>query len=234
MTAVSIPTFVGLLGAMVTVGAYLALQLGRLRGQGYYYAGLNAIGAGLVLVSMADAFNLSSAIMQGIWISVSVIGITRYHILSHTSRLNPEEQEFVETTVPGLGRIEARRLLDLAHWGDSEAGMQLTEQGRKNENIYYLLNGRAEVRADGLLLADLGEHTFVGDISLVTGDAATATVEVTEPARYLAFPVEPLNKLLHQDTEIRRHLKAALSGHLVGKLLRTSRDLIGERQQPAG
>ncbi|MDZ7829737.1 MAG: cyclic nucleotide-binding domain-containing protein [Halofilum sp. (in: g-proteobacteria)] len=57
---------------------------------------------------------------------------------------------------------------------------------------------------DESTIAELGDHTFVGDMSLVTGDCATATVELTEPTRYVAFPVEPLNRLLQQDAEIRR------------------------------
>lgn len=229
MIGFSIPTFAGLLGACVTISAYLALQLGLLRGQGYYYAGLNAIGAALVLFSLTEAFNLSSAIMQGIWIGVSVVGITRYYILTHKSQLNPEERAFVEATVPGLGRIEARRLMNLASWGDGEPGMKLAEHGERNRNIYYLMNGSASVRVDGSTIAELGDHSFVGDMSLVTGDHATATVELIEPTRYVSFPVEPLNRLLQQDTEIRRHLKAALSGHLVGKLFRTSQALIQSR-----
>lgn len=232
MIGFSIPTFVGLLGAAITVVAYLALQLGFLRGQGYYYASLNALGATLVLFSLTETFHLSSAIMQVVWISVSVIGITRYYILAHRSRLNPEEQAFVEATVPGLGRIEARRLLDLASWQDGEPGMKLAEHGERSRNIYYLMQGAASVRVDELTIAELDDHTFVGDMGLVTGDCATATVELTEPTRYLAFPIEPLNRLLQQDTEIRRHLKAALSGHIAGKLLQTSRALVHSRQDP--
>lgn len=230
MIGFSFLTVAGLIGAAITVLAYLALQLGYLRGQGYYYAGLNALGAGLVLVGLTEAFNLSSAIMQGVWISVSVIGIARYYVLTHTSQLTPEEQAFKEATVPGLRPIEARRLLNLASWGDGEPGMLLTQQGERNTNVYYLLGGKAEVRIDDMPLAELDEHSFVGDMSLGTGDGATATVELTEPGRYVMFPVEPLNRLLDQDTEIRRHLKAALSGHLVGKLMRTSRDLLALRE----
>lgn len=230
MIVFSMHTIAGLLGAAVTICAYLALQLGLLRGQGYYYAGLNALGAGLVLFSLQEAFNLSSAIMQSIWIGVSVVGIGRYYILTRMSRVTPEEQEFLEAAVPGLGRIEARRLLDLGDWGDGEPGMKLTEHGRQNRNIYYLLRGNAEVHVDDTPIANLGGHTFVGDMGLVTGDCATATVHLTEPARYLAFPVDPLKRLLERDSEIRRHLKAALSGHLVGKLLRTSRDLAQSRK----
>lgn len=230
MLGTSVHTIAGLLGAAVMVGAYLALQLGLLRGQGYYYPGLNAVGAMLVLFSLSAAFNLSSAIMQVIWITVSVVGIGRYYILSRISRLDPEEQAFVDRTMPGLGRIEARRLLDLAVRGDGEPGMRLTERGIRNRNVYYLVSGRATVRDNDTVIARIGENTFVGDMSLMSDDCATATVELAEPSRYLAFPIDALTKLLDSDAEIRRHLRAALSRHLVDKLLRTSRDLADSRR----
>lgn len=233
MLGTSVHTIAGLLGAAVTVCAYLALQLGLLRGQGYYYPGLNAVGACLVLFSLTAAFNLSSAIMQVIWITVSAVGIGRYYILSRISRLDPEEQSFVDKTMPGLGRIEARRLLNLATRGDGEPGMRLTEGGERNRNVYYLLSGTAEVRDGNTVIAEIGENTFVGDMGLMSDESATATVELAEPGRYLAFPVDALQKLLENDAEIRRHLKAALSRHLVDKLLRTSRDLADFRRSAA-
>lgn len=223
-------TFAGLLGTATMVAAYLALQLGKLHGQGYYYAGLNAVGASLILFSLSDAFNLSSAVMQVIWITISIIGIVRYYILTRNSALGEEERAFVEATVPGLGSIEARRLMDLASWCHGEVGAHLTEQGERNDHIYYLLNGKADVRVDGAVVATLGAHTFVGDMALINDGNATATVALTEPSRYLAFSVGALNRLINRDEEVRRHVKAALSGHVVDKLLRTNRELVGFRQ----
>lgn len=234
MVGISLQTMAGLLGAAVMVGAYLALQLGRLQGQGYYYAGLNAVGAALVLASLFEQFNLSSAIIQAIWLSVSIIGITRYYVLSRMSRVTPEERAFLETSLPGLRRIDARRLLDLGVWGDGEPGMQLTEQDQPNRNIYYLVSGEAAVRADGIPIATLSGDTFVGDMSLISGGQATATVELARPSRYVAFPVDGLRRLLDRNEEVHRHMKAALSGQVVSKLLRTSRDLAQSRRGVAG
>lgn len=234
MFAVSVPTIAGLLGAGITLAAYMALQLGYLRGQGYYFAGLNAVGAAFVLWSMVGAFNLSSALMQVAWITISVVGIGRYYILTRLIRFTAEESEFLESAVPGLGRINARRLLDTGTWHSGEPGTKLTESGRRNEYVYYLLKGKADVVRDRTLIATLDEHTFIGDMGLISGDVATATVKLTEPGRYLALPVDRLRPLLESDSEIRRHLKAALSGHLVGKLVTTSRNLAGSRRGLAG
>lgn len=234
MFAVSVPDIAGLLGAGVTLAAYMALQLGYLRGQGYYFAGLNAVGAGLVLWSMTGAFNLSSALMQVAWITISVVGIARYLLLTHLSRFTAEERAFLDSTVPGLERLDARRLLDLGTWHSGKPGTTLTEAGRHNEYMYYLLNGKADVVWDRTHIATLDEHMFIGDIGLITGDVASATVKLSERGRYLAFPVEPLRALLEKNSEIRRHLKAALSGHLIGKLVNTSHNLAGSRRGLAG
>ncbi|MCZ7598026.1 MAG: hypothetical protein M5U09_10255 [Gammaproteobacteria bacterium] len=42
----------GILGSIIFLGAYAALQLGYLRGRGYAYAALNALGASFVLASI--------------------------------------------------------------------------------------------------------------------------------------------------------------------------------------
>ncbi len=172
-----------------------ALQAGLLRGQGYDDAGLNALGAGLVRYSLQDAFNTSAAFMQVAWISISAFGIGRYSILTHTSRFTTEEAALLEATVPGLGRIDARRLLDLGECRDAVSGARLSAAGTVNDNVYYLLSGAAEVDSPSTLSARPDARTFVGDMGLVTGGPATASVTVVAPGRLLVLAVEHLARL---------------------------------------
>jgi hypothetical protein len=67
----------GNVGVALIVGSYLALQLGRLRGESALYSGLNAIGAALVLVSLAFDFNLSAFIVEAFWVAISLFGLVR-------------------------------------------------------------------------------------------------------------------------------------------------------------
>lgn len=215
----------GILGVAFYIGAYAALQLGVLKGQGYLYALLNAVAAGLVLLSLKDKFNLSSAVIQVSWIAISVIGMVRYYVLHHRSRFTPDEKAFLDATMPGLEPIHARRLLDLGSWHTGEAATRITDHGRKNEYLYYLLTGTAHVRFEGKLIAKLQSHTFVGELTLISNAPASATVELAESCRYLALPVEPLRRLMDRDIDVSQHLKAAMSGHVVDKLVRSSKDL---------
>ncbi len=66
---------VGNVGVALIVLAYLALQIERISARDLSYSVLNAVGAGLILVSLSSDFNLSAAIIEVFWIGISLIGI---------------------------------------------------------------------------------------------------------------------------------------------------------------
>ena len=77
MTDYGWPDLIGNIGVALIVGAYLALQLGRLDGRAPLYSITNAIGAALVLVSLWFDFNLSAFIVEMFWVVISLIGLVR-------------------------------------------------------------------------------------------------------------------------------------------------------------
>ena len=68
---------VGIAGFLSYMAGFAALQLGLLDGNGPLYALTNVIGAVLVLVSLASAFNLASLLIQISWIVIGCYGIWR-------------------------------------------------------------------------------------------------------------------------------------------------------------
>ena len=68
---------VGNVGVACIIGAYLALQLGRLDAKGLAFSAVNAAGATLVLVSLAFAFNASAFLIEAFWVVISLIGVVR-------------------------------------------------------------------------------------------------------------------------------------------------------------
>jgi len=70
--------FVGNIGVVVLMIAYLMLQLNKLSSSGLAYSLLNAIGAALIVVSLLVNFNLSAFIMEVFWVLISLVGIYRY------------------------------------------------------------------------------------------------------------------------------------------------------------
>lgn len=66
---------IGGLGFVLLLGTYLLLQLNRIEAQSLLYSQLNALGAALLLVSLAFDFNLSAVLVESSWLVISLIGI---------------------------------------------------------------------------------------------------------------------------------------------------------------
>ena len=70
--------FIGNIGVVLLIITYLMLQLNKLRSDGLAYSLLNAIGAGLIVISLLYDFNLSALLMEVFWVLISFVGIYRY------------------------------------------------------------------------------------------------------------------------------------------------------------
>lgn len=70
--------FVGNIGVVILMITYLMLQLNKLSSDSLSYSVLNAVGAGLIVVSLLFDFNLSALLMEVFWVLISFVGIYRY------------------------------------------------------------------------------------------------------------------------------------------------------------
>lgn len=94
----------GMAGVLIYVGSYAALQFGRLDGNSIQYCLCNGSAAALVLISLIHDFNLASALIQIVWISVSLFGLYRYV----RRRRHPVDTEVIHSA--SLLRHDTRRL----------------------------------------------------------------------------------------------------------------------------
>jgi len=67
----------GFTGVVLIIVAYLLLQLEKLSSSSPKYSLLNAVGALLIMVSLAFAFNLSAFIVEVFWFLISLVGLWR-------------------------------------------------------------------------------------------------------------------------------------------------------------
>ena len=85
--------FIGNVGVVLLMIAYLMLQLNKISSSGLLYSVLNALGAALIVVSLLGNFNLSAFLIEVFWILISFIGIYRHFRLKTLSPLNPSIEE---------------------------------------------------------------------------------------------------------------------------------------------
>jgi hypothetical protein len=84
---------VGNLGVLLVLMTYLLLQMGRMEMRHPAYSGINAAGAMLILVSLAYNFNLSSFVIEIVWLLISLYGLVRWRREAIRFRLNAEQNE---------------------------------------------------------------------------------------------------------------------------------------------
>jgi len=68
---------IGTVGVLLIVVAYALLQIDKLRSTSISFSLLNAIGAGLIMVSLLFNFNLSAFLMESFWFVISLFGAVR-------------------------------------------------------------------------------------------------------------------------------------------------------------
>lgn len=209
---------IGLTGVALYIGAYAGLQFGLIRGNSYTYTIMNMLAAALVLVSLTNNFNLSSAIIQITWIAISVFGLTRHFILHHSTRLNADEATFARLKLPTLSRPLMRKLIRSGTWSDLRAGSVIVTEGEELGALVYLLLGEADVSHDGTVIGRLHSDSFIGEVTCFDNGRATATVTVTSPARIFKIPSKPLIALCDRNPELRAAIEQAIRKDTGAKL----------------
>jgi CRP/FNR family transcriptional regulator, cyclic AMP receptor protein len=85
---------------------------------------------------------------------------------------------------------------------EHETGAMLTAQGVVGHRFHLILEGKAEVSRGGQVVAAIGTGDFVGEIGLLGGGPATATVTCSAPTTTLTLWRERFWELLEAEPAI--------------------------------
>ena len=219
----------GITAAVMYVGAYFLLQAGFLDGNSIVYTLTNLTAASFAAISVINAYNSSTLIVSICWILISIMGLYRiYRITQASRRFSAEERAFLTTKLGNLSKGQIVEIMKTALWINGEAGVELTEQGQINQNLYYLSSGRAEVEVDGRVISDLRPQSFIGEMTCMTGDNASATVRLTCESRYLAINAETVRRLAQKDAALKQGLELSFNADMKDKLVATNNKVVDQ------
>lgn len=220
----------GLAGVVLYLCSYALLQVGLLRGSGYAYAILNLCASSLVLISQTVAFNLSSAIIQTSWILISLMGIARLAWMNNRVRFSNEEQAMLHQVFPDMPPSIARRFLNRGTWIEAGEGTILTEEGKPVSNLYFLADGFARVVSGGAVIGHI-DSGLVGEMNVLSGGDASATVIVDASSRLFMISGISLRRLISRDPDFRILLENGMSRDTGRKLVRANARLSTQDRQ---
>lgn len=71
------PDLIGYCGVALVVGTYFLSQVGKMDATRALYPALNAVGALLILFSLAHRPNPPSIVIEFFWLAISIVGLVR-------------------------------------------------------------------------------------------------------------------------------------------------------------
>jgi CRP/FNR family cyclic AMP-dependent transcriptional regulator len=119
--------------------------------------------------------------------------------------------------VPLFSGCSTKDLQRLARASDEvrvDAGRVLTTQGEIGREVFVILDGAAEVRRDGEVVATLGPGDQVGELSLLDGGPRTATVTATTDVNLLVLTRPAFNGVLDEIPTLAHKLLVSLAHRL--------------------
>ena len=109
---------------------------------------------------------------------------------------------------------ELGQIASIADELDLKDGAMLTREGKGGREFFVIVEGSADVLKDGKRVNTVHEGDFIGEISLVTGQPRTASVQATSPVRVLVITSRNFSKLLEGSPEIQRKILLATAERL--------------------
>ncbi|HTS81268.1 MAG TPA: cyclic nucleotide-binding domain-containing protein [Myxococcaceae bacterium] len=107
-----------------------------------------------------------------------------------------------------LDRTERRELAARFRARDALAGDVVITQGTRGDGLFVVLAGEVEVVRDGVVAGNLGPGDVFGEMSLLDGVAANATVRTLRRTSLLRLPAGELGAVLQRYPAVRTHLEA--------------------------
>lgn len=218
-SAFSTAGLVGQLAFLLLVFGVMSDRMDRLRA-------VIAIGA---FVGLAHALLYKSDYVASFWwgllLLASLLLLLKRLLDRARVRFSPDEEAMLTGVLAGLPSSRARHLLDQGFWLSGRDGDTLTREDEPVSHLFYLASGEARVMSHGRQVGTCRAGDLIGEVTVLSGDQASATVTLNGPARFWCAPATVLRPYLEAHDDVRRALEQGFTASLRTKL-RKSNDAI--------
>lgn len=183
-------------------------------------------GVGIMWVIRAiTTGDVTDAMLGGMLVLLAAAVVGRRLWRDRAVRFTPDEQHMMDSLFDGLPRSRARHLVDQGVWISGRTGDSLTREGEPVEHLYYLAEGDAKVLCDGVEVGHCTAGDLIGELTVLSGETATATVVLTRPSRFWCAPAEDLRPYVEAHEDIRRAIEHGFATVLKAKLRASNRTI---------
>ena len=204
----------GLLAGLVLMASMIPHQVRHIR-----LISLVAGLLGVIYFALAEGLGAGLAFTAA-YVLVNIGRLAELRRRARGGMMTSEERELFDHVMQIEEPAQQSRLRDLMIWEDVSVGFQLIKQGEIDPPLIYIASGRAEIERDLAIVSECGASEFLGEMSLVSGDRASATVTVTQDMRMARLDRDALGQLARSLPEVGKALDRAFNRSLAVKVLR--------------
>lgn len=114
-----------------------------------------------------------------------------------------------------LDENDIRKLVPFLKMKKYNKGENIIKKGDPGRNLYIIVSGTVEVLGDSeIIIAFLGKGEVFGEMSLLSGDPATATVRVADTVKILYIDGNDFRRLLNKSSSLQMYFNRLLSRRL--------------------
>jgi len=207
-------TISGLLAGLVLMASMIPHQVRYIR-----WVSLVAGVLGIVYFALIKGVSAELAFAAA-FVIVNIARLVELRRRARDGVMTREERELFDHVMQIEEPAQQSRLRDLMLWEDVQVGTQLINQGQADPPLIYIASGRAEIERDLAIVSECGAGEFLGEMSHISGERASATVTVTQDMRLARLDRDALGQLARSLPEIGKALDRAFNRSLAVKVLR--------------
>ena len=214
----------GSLDAIVLQLSYLALVVAVLAPR---MGPLRLLVALSALLGLLRALFWTGDVVTAFWMALLLgaclflVGRTLYE--RRKVSFTAEETRMIDSLVAGLSQNRARHLIDQGIWLTGKSGDVLTREGEPVGHLYFLAEGEARVMSMERQVGTCRAGDLIGELTVLSGETASATVILNGPARFWCAPAENLKPYVEAHDDIRRAIEHSFATALKAKLRASNR-----------
>ena len=155
-------------------------------------------------------------------VTVNIVQLLILYWKNTNARFSDDELAFVLGKFPGLAKGQSRQLLNLGDWQEAGDGTVITTEGVNAGKLTYVARGLVDVMVDNKKVAECGQGDFIGEMTVLNSEPASATTVVNGQAQLWCIDANVLSKILSRNPEIRREIDASFARNYKEKLINTN------------
>lgn len=154
-----------------------------------------------------------------VFILVNAVRSAMLYIEQKQAKFSGKEKELYETIFHHMSPVEFAKVLRIGSWNIFQPESVITEQGKKPDALVLLYSGTAKVKRDQDQRAiALNRGAFVGEMSLVTNELASANVSAESEISAFCWPREKLDKLFRENPNLKASFQLIMASDMARKL----------------